>query len=73
MTLTFIERLGFHASITKWAGCISQGAWKFEGLLCESIVNVVDHLRTLSYKLNDILNQQTTKIPFFELQITSLV
>jgi hypothetical protein len=61
MTLTFIEGLGFHASITEWVGCISQGAWEFEGLLCENIVNVVDHLRTISHKLNDILNQRTTK------------
>ncbi len=73
MTLKFIEGLGFHASIIEWVGCISQGVWKFEGLLCENIVNVVDHLRTISYKHNDIINQQTTKIPFFELQITSLI
>jgi len=73
MTLTFIERLGFHAFITKWASCISHGAWKFGGLLCERIVNVVDHLRTISYKLNDILNQQMIKIPFLVLKITSLI
>ncbi len=73
MTLTFLEELGFHASITERAGCISQGAWEFEKLLYESILNVVDHLKIISYKLKDILNQQTTKIPFFELQITSLV
>jgi hypothetical protein len=50
----FLQELGFHASITERAGCISQGAWEFEKLLYESILNVVDHLKTISYKLKDI-------------------
>ncbi|CAM6042476.1 unnamed protein product [Sphagnum compactum] len=38
----------------------------------KALVNAVDHLGTVAYKLNDLLSQQTTEISAIELQAASL-
>ncbi len=38
----------------------------------KALVNAVDHLGTVAYKLNDLLNQQTTEISSVELRAASL-
>jgi hypothetical protein len=38
----------------------------------KALVNAVDHLGTVAYKLNDLLNQQTAEISSVELRAASL-
>jgi hypothetical protein len=38
----------------------------------KALVNAVDHLGTVAYKLSDLLSQQTTEISAIELQAASL-
>lgn len=38
----------------------------------KALVNAVDHLGTVAYKLNDLLSQQTTEISSTELRAASL-